>query len=185
MIPTLTTSRLVLRPFAEGDLDALHAIHGREDVTRYLYWGPRSREETREALSRKLGRSSVRSEGDSLGVAVERRDTGALVGDWTFFLTSATHRQGEVGYLLHPDHQGRGFATEATAELLRLAFAGLGLHRVTGRLDGRNLASARVLERLGMRREAHLVENERVKGEWTDEVIYAMLDREWRAREAR
>jgi len=68
--------------------------------------------------------------------------------------------------------------------MLRLGFEGLGLHRITGRLDGRNAASARVLERLGMRREAHLVENELVKGEWTDEVVYAMLDREWRAAQA-
>jgi RimJ/RimL family protein N-acetyltransferase len=63
--------------------------------------------------------------------------------------------------------------------MLALGFEGLGLHRIAGRLDGRNVASARVLERLGMRREAHLVENERVKGEWTDEVVYALLAREW------
>jgi RimJ/RimL family protein N-acetyltransferase len=66
--------------------------------------------------------------------------------------------------------------------MLRLGFEGLGLHRIIGRLDGRNRASARVLEKLGMRREAHFVENEYVKGEWTDEVVYAILDREWRSR---
>ena len=60
-----------------------------------------------------------------------------------------------------------------------MAFEDVGLHRVVGRLDGRNSASAGLLARLGMRREAHLVENEWVKGEWTDEVVYAMLDREW------
>ena len=66
--------------------------------------------------------------------------------------------------------------------VLRLGFEGLDLHRVCGRLDGRNAASARVLERLGMRREAHLVQNEIVKGEWSDEVVYAMLRHEWDAR---
>ena len=65
--------------------------------------------------------------------------------------------------------------------LLRLAFEDLGLHRVIGRLEARNDASARVLERLGMRREAHLVENEYIKGEWQSEIIYAILDREFRA----
>lgn len=63
--------------------------------------------------------------------------------------------------------------------MLRLGFDGLNLHRITGRLDARNTASARVLEKLGMRREAHLIDNEHVKGEWASELIYAMLAREW------
>jgi RimJ/RimL family protein N-acetyltransferase len=74
-----------------------------------------------------------------------------------------------------------GYATEASAVMVELAFSTLGAHRVSGRLDARNDASARVLERLGMRREGHLVENEYVKGEWTDEALYAVLEVEWRA----
>jgi RimJ/RimL family protein N-acetyltransferase len=83
---------------------------------------------------------------------------------------------------VHPDHQGHGYATEATGLVLRLGFEELGLHRIVGRLDARNVASAGVLERLGMRREAHLRENEFVKGEWVDELVYAMLASEWRER---
>jgi RimJ/RimL family protein N-acetyltransferase len=82
---------------------------------------------------------------------------------------------------VHPDHQGLGYATEMARPLLRIAFEDLGLHRVTGALDARNAASARVLEKLGMRREAHLVENAFVKGEWQSELIYAILATEWRA----
>ena len=66
--------------------------------------------------------------------------------------------------------------------MLRLGFDDFGLHRVIGRIDARNTASARVLERLGMRREAHFLQNEMIKGEWTDEVVFAMLEHEWRAR---
>jgi RimJ/RimL family protein N-acetyltransferase len=65
--------------------------------------------------------------------------------------------------------------------VLRLGFEDLGLHRIFGRIDGRNTASARVLERLGMRREAHFIQNEIVKGEWTDEVVYALTEDEWPA----
>ncbi len=65
--------------------------------------------------------------------------------------------------------------------LLSLGFEEMKLHRIVGRCDARNTASARLLERLGMRREAHLVQNEWVKGEWTDELIFAMLDGEWAA----
>ena len=79
----------------------------------------------------------------------------------------------------------RGLATEAAVALLRLGFEGLGLHRITGHLDARNIASARVLERAGLAREAHLVENEFVKGEWSDELVYAMLRSEWEVRQAR
>ncbi len=67
--------------------------------------------------------------------------------------------------------------------MLRLGFDDLGLHRIIGRCDARNTASARLMERLGMRREAHFRENEWFKGEWGDELIYAMLDREWSERQ--
>jgi RimJ/RimL family protein N-acetyltransferase len=71
--------------------------------------------------------------------------------------------------------------TEACRVLLALAFDGLGLHRVMARVDARNDASARVLRRLGMRQESHLRENEWFKGEWSDELDFAMLEDEWRA----
>jgi RimJ/RimL family protein N-acetyltransferase len=65
--------------------------------------------------------------------------------------------------------------------MLRLGFEGLGLHRIVGRCDARNRASAKVMERLGMRREAYFRQNEIVRGEWTDELVYAMLADEWPA----
>jgi RimJ/RimL family protein N-acetyltransferase len=120
-------------------------------------------------------------EGDVLGLAVERRDTGAVIGSVNLFWLSAEHRQGEIGFVFHPDHQGQGFAREAAIEILRLGFEGLELHRMIGRCDARNAASARLMERLGMRQEAHLHQNEFIKGEWCDELVYAMLATEWAA----
>jgi RimJ/RimL family protein N-acetyltransferase len=175
----IETERLLLRPFDAGDEAAFAAMHGREDVTRYLYFGARSADEAREVLARKAAGTRLDEEGDALELAAVLRDDGTLVGDLSLFYRSKLHRQAEVGYLFHPDFHGRGLATEATEAMLRIAFESAGFHRVYGRLDGRNAASARVLEKAGMRREAHLVENEWVKGEWTDEVIYAVLDREW------
>ncbi|HYO29274.1 MAG TPA: GNAT family protein, partial [Thermomicrobiales bacterium] len=111
--------------------------------------------------------------------AVVVRETGTLVGDVMLWWRSAAHRQGEIGYVFHPDHAGRGYATEASRAAHRLGFEDLGLHRIAARCDARNGASARVMERLGMRREAHLRENEFVKGEWCDELVYALLEDEW------
>jgi RimJ/RimL family protein N-acetyltransferase len=173
------TERLVLRPFAEGDLDALYDMQSRPDVARYLYWSPRSRDETAQSLEEKMMRRSIEAEGDILILAVTRLAGGPVIGDLMVCYTSAAHQQAEIGYLFHPDAQGQGLATEAMRLVVERAFAELRLHRVYGRIDARNTASARVLERLGMRHEAHLVENEWVKGEWTDEVVYGVLADEW------
>jgi RimJ/RimL family protein N-acetyltransferase len=177
---TIETDRLRLRAFEPHDLDALHAIYSRPEVVRFLYEGPRSRGDSRRLLERKMSLRSVRDDGDTVSYAIELRGSGWMVGDCIVRLLSAAHRQGEIGFILHPDHHGRGYATEAGRAMLRVAFEELGLHRVIGRLEARNAASARVLEKLGMRREAHLVENEWVKDEWQSELIYALLDREWR-----
>jgi RimJ/RimL family protein N-acetyltransferase len=176
----LETERLLLRLFTPGDFDALYSYESRADVARYLYWGPRTEEEVRVALERKLGDTAIRSEGDVLSLAVVLKENDEVVGDFILQLISEQHQQGEIGYIINPDHAGHGYATEAGRVLLRIAFQDLGLHRVIGSTDARNKASARVLEKLGMRKEAHLVENEYVKDEWQSEVIYAILDREWR-----
>ena len=180
----LQTERLLLRPFTPGDLDALLAIQSRDDVTRYLYWDPRTAAEVREVLDRKVRSTAIVAEGDNLSLAAVLRESGQLIGDCSLRWVSAEHRQAEIGFIFHPDHHGRGYATEAAAALLALAFENLRVHRVIGRLEARNTASARVLERLGMRKEAHLVENEHVKGEWQSEIVYAQLEREWASRRA-
>jgi RimJ/RimL family protein N-acetyltransferase len=178
------TDRLLLRPFAATDFDALLAIQSRADVARYLYWDPRNAAEVRETLDTKVRATAIVAEGDHLSLAVVLRESGELIGDCSLVWASAEHRQAQIGFLFHPDHHGHGYATEAAAALLALAFDGLRAHRVFGRLEARNTASARVLERLGMRKEAHLVENEHIKGEWQSEVVYALLEREWASRRA-
>jgi RimJ/RimL family protein N-acetyltransferase len=177
----IETSRLRLRAFTPGDLDALHTIQSREDVHRWLYSEPRSVDEVREALERRIARIRDVPEA-GVALAVELAATGELLGDVSLTVGPPEHRQGEIGFTFHPGHQGRGYATEAAEAVVALAFGAYDLHRVHGRLEARNLASARVLEKLGMRREAHLVENEWVKGEWQSELVYALLAREWRGR---
>jgi RimJ/RimL family protein N-acetyltransferase len=175
----LKTARLTLRPYVIGDLDALHDIQSRPEVTRYLLYDARDRDQVRDVLEERIQADLL--ERDALCLAVVLPETGALVGDVGLFLRSQEQRQGEIGYVFHPDYGGRGYATEAARAVLGLGFEHYGLHRIVGRLDARNTASARLLERLGMRCEAHFVQNEIVKGEWTDELVYAMLEDEWRS----
>jgi RimJ/RimL family protein N-acetyltransferase len=180
----IRTARLLLRPYAPGDVDALYAYQRLAEVHRYLYTEPRTRPEVEDLVAQRAGVGALTEAGTALTLVAELADTGDLVGDCVLFWHSQEHQQGEVGYVFNPAYHGRGLATETVGALLRLGFDGLGLHRIAGRLDARNTASARVLERAGLRREAHLVENEFVKGEWTDEMIYAILRSEWDLRQA-
>jgi RimJ/RimL family protein N-acetyltransferase len=119
-----------------------------------------------------------------MNLAVELAGSGEVVGDVGLAWMGDAHRQAEIGYTFLPEHHGHGYATEAASAMVDAAFAVLAAHRVCGKLDGRNTASARLLARLGMRHEATLVDNEWVKGEWAGEVVYAVLDTEWAERRA-
>ena len=175
----LETARLILRPFVADDLEAMHVMRADAEVARYLYGEPLSEDETRDLLTKKIAGSAWDQEGDWLSVAVVERASGTTVGDLAFRWVSERDRTAEVGFVFDPRHQGQGFATEAARALVDWAFMSAGFHRVIGRTEARNTGSARVLEKLGMRLEAHLVENEWVKDEWQSELVYAVLDREW------
>jgi RimJ/RimL family protein N-acetyltransferase len=181
----LRTARLVLRPFAADDAGALHAMYVREDVCRYLPWPPQTPEQARAMLERIRPMTAIGPDADHLRLAVclpaGDGSAGPIIGDVSLWRTSREHRTGEIGFVLHPDHHGQGYGREAMTELLRMGFDQAGFHRIEGRCDARNTPSAHLMEHLGMRREAHLRENEYLKGEWTDELIYAILEQEWRA----
>jgi RimJ/RimL family protein N-acetyltransferase len=178
----IRTDRLTLRPFADGDLDGLYRYLSDPDVVRYMYWEIRDHESSAEALQERIGQDRLDDDHDYLALAVVPDESGEVAGEVILRWLSRPYRQGEVGFAFAPGFQGRGYAREAAEAMLQLAFRDLGLHRVIGRCDPRNKASARTLEQLGMRLEAHFVHNEIFKGEWGDELYYAMLEDEWAAR---
>jgi RimJ/RimL family protein N-acetyltransferase len=179
----IRTRRLTLRRFEQRDLDDLVQIFEDESVNRYLYSEPRTRVQTKELLEKRI---SIPEGVDDTAidnvvhVAIELRETERLVGDFMLRWHDDEHRQGEIGGSLNPEHHGQGFATEIYGALLELAFDEYDLHRIVGRCDGRNAPSVRSLEKAGLHQEAHFVENEFVKGEWTDEIVLAILQSEWR-----
>ncbi|MGZ5403997.1 MAG: GNAT family N-acetyltransferase [Nocardioides sp.] len=177
----ILTERLLLRPIDAGaDLLPMHGYRSNPEVCRYVPFSPGTPEELAERLADpERVRSVIDGEGQVMSLVVELRETGELIGDLVLFWHSDTDLHAEVGYVLHPDHEGRGYATEGTRALLALCFEEAGAHRVTARLDERNTASVRLLERLGFRREARFVDGEWFKGEWTTLEVFAMLEREW------
>lgn len=177
----IVTPRLRLRPFVEADAGALGAIHGQPGVVRYLYSEILDAEEATEIVRQRMGWATVEAEGDQLNVAMVLAETGAFIGDISLVYRSELNGTAEIGFVVDPAHHGRGLAAEGTRAIVDLAFESLDIHRIVGRCDARNVASARLLTRLGMRQEAHHVENEFVKGEWTDELVFAIVRSEWLA----
>lgn len=173
------TKRLILRPPELTDLDDLSLIYASEEVNRYLYSEPRDRTQTLAALERNVARQREIGEENVLSAVAVHRDSGRVIGDFILKWTANEHRQGEIGGSLHPDFHGQGYAAEVYRELLDIGFTGYSLHRIVGRCDGRNAASIRSLEKAGLRQEAHFIENEFVKGEWTDEVVLAIRNERW------
>jgi RimJ/RimL family protein N-acetyltransferase len=173
------TERLLLRPLAMADADALLAYRGRDDVSRYVPFEPMSRDDIVERIAGRWARTELTDEGQSLTLGAQLAETGELAGDVMLFWHSREHAGGELGYVFNPALAGRGYATEAAGAMLRLGFSELGLHRIVARIDERNEPSLRLARRLGMRQEARLVRNERFKGEWSTEVDFAMLAEEW------
>jgi RimJ/RimL family protein N-acetyltransferase len=189
----LHTERMVLRPLAPSDADDVWEYQRLPEVLRYIPWPVRDRGEAREHTELRSGMRRLQADGDAVflamvltgepstrKVATGHRRPDRVVGDLMVRLGSLQHAQLEVGWVVHPGFQGRGLAREGASVLLDLAFGRFAAHRVYAHLDARNAASARLCERLGMRREATLLEEEYNDGEWQDTAAYGMLRREWR-----
>lgn len=179
----LTTARLVVRTMTAADVDDVHAYRSRDDVCRYLPFEPRTRDEVADKVERNSKAIALGGDGDYWELAVERvEDPGRVIGDVFFTIRSVADAAGVIGWTLHPDCTGRGYMAEAAGAILDIAFGDIGLHRVSAVLDPRNERSAALCRRLGMREEAHFVEDLWFKGAWADSAFYAILDREWAAR---
>lgn len=184
--PTLTTDRLILRPYRESDFADTHAYAARPETSRFMDWGPNTEEDTRGFLARCVAAARQPEEhGYFFAVVLNggcKNESGRMIGGCDLGAAHQTGRSADLGYCLHPDFWGRGYATEAAGAVLGLAFGPLGLRRVAATCDPDNVGSWRVMEKLGMRREGHEREADWVKGRWHDRLRYAVLAREWQAR---
>ena len=183
----LRTERLVLRPLEASDAPDVFEHQRLSEVIRYLPWPERDRAEAYEHTSRRAAGRILAADGDFVFFAAilpgepstEGPDRDRVIGDFMVRVSSVQHAQLELGWVLHPDYQGRGYALEAAGAVLDFAFETLAPHRVQAFLDARNAASAGLCERLGMRREATILEEQYNDGEWQDTAVYGVLRREW------
>jgi RimJ/RimL family protein N-acetyltransferase len=176
--PTLHTARLRLRPFADADADALFALHSSAHVLRSWDsppWRERARAERFIAACRRMA-----DEGTGARLAMNRASDGAFIGWCSLTGWNPDYRSARLGYCLDDAAWGRGYATEAAHAVLQWAFDTLDLNRVQAEADTRNVASARVLEKLGFVREGTLREDCVVSGDVSDSWVFGLLRREWR-----
>lgn len=171
-LPPVQTQRLILRPFALADWPAVHRYMSDPDVTRWLPEGCLDQAQTKAFVRKNIGRSAT-------AVAAIARHSGELIGHMVFH-PWFVHATQEIGWVIARQHQGRGYATEGARALLHAAFCRLGCHRVIATCQPENAASWRVMERLGLRREAHFRQALfRQPGVWWDEYFYALLADEY------
>lgn len=181
----IETERLVLRPVEARDWRAIHCYGSLPEVVRYLPHEPFTEDDARafalrwSEQARQLEVAHPQSDGWPEMLVVMNKADGRLIGHVPFERFSPKYRTREIGWVFDPDYQGQGIATEAARAVLGLAFSKLGLHRMVATCDPRNRASYRIMEKLGMRREAHHVKDVQIRGEWTDEYFYAILEEEW------
>jgi RimJ/RimL family protein N-acetyltransferase len=177
--PTLRTARLRLRPFTSADADALFALQSNASVLRYWDappWTDRSRADRFIAACEQM-----EEEGSGARVALDRVSDGAFIGWCSLTRWNPDFRSASMGYCLAEAAWGQGYATEAGRALLQWAFDALDLNRVQAEADTRNVASARVLEKLGFVREGTLREDCIVNGDVSDSWVYGLLRREWQS----
>jgi RimJ/RimL family protein N-acetyltransferase len=179
--PTIVTRRLRLSPLLPGDAPAFLEYRSDPAACRFQHFVPGSLEEVRGFIEELQG-ISFDQPGTWFQLGIRMLGAGALVGDVGIHFPVQDARQAEIGFTLAPKHQGCGFGTEAVTGVLSCLLGTLGKHRVIASVDPRNERSIALLRRVGMRQEAHFRQSLWFKGEWADDLVFAILESEWGTR---
>lgn len=174
----LNSARLRLDALCPDDAEALFGYRADPAVSRYQGWCPASVAEARDFIERQAGASLVTPD-SWVQRAIRLRDSGDLIGDLGIHVPADIDGSVEFGITIAPAWQGHGYATEALREVFGLLFGPSGYRRIHASVDPRNGASMAMLRSLGMRQEAHHLESLWLRGEWVDDVVFALLAREW------
>lgn len=171
----IQTERLLLREFTGADEADVHEYAADPAVSQYMDWGPNSPEITHQHIHKRLLEQQAWPRAE-VTLAIELREEGKLIGGFRLDIFDRRNGHADFGFVINRRYWNRGYATEATRAVLDRAFDALRLHRVIATCDTRNVGSARVMEKAGMRREAHFRKDVFQKGEWRDSYLYAILN---------
>lgn len=177
----LTTDRLIMRDFEESDWPAVLGYQSDARYLRYYDWVDRTPAAVQALVGLFLEQQAATPR-IAYQLAITLKETGQLIGNCGIRLAHAEARQADLGYELDPDHWGYGYAFEAAQAVVAHGFLALKVHRVWASCVADNVRSAHLLEKLGLRQEGRLRENEYYKDRWWDTLLYGLIEDEWRAR---
>lgn len=175
----IDTPRLLLRSFRASDLASFMAYRNDPEVARYQGWSVPYSEQDASHFVAAMRAFEQPEAGEHVQMAIEHRDSQAMIGDVMCHIHRRDPRQATIGYTLARPWWGQGYALEAVRALLDYLFSRRNMHRVIADCDVDNTASWRLLERIGFRREAHFIESFLQDGRYTSEYHYGLLQREW------
>ncbi|MDR2920858.1 MAG: GNAT family N-acetyltransferase [Tannerella sp.] len=176
-IEHIITDRLIIRLAKPDDAEAIYAYRSDIVANKYQGWHPGSVEEVRDYIENMPQTMDVAD--ICFQFAIISTDEDCLIGDMGIIFTNHDRMQAEIGCTLNKNYQGNGYASEALEGMVNYLFETLNKRRIITSIDPRNVASIRLVERLGFRKEAHFRESYYLRGEWVDDIIYAMLKKEW------
>ena len=174
----IETKHLLIREFQTDDWLAVHSYATDSEVFRYQHWGPNSEDDSREFVKMTIDQQTEVPR-RSYELAIIEKSSNKLIGAVGIRIKSSTNRDADMGYTLGRSRWGNGFGTEAAQAILNFGFTELNLHRIWATAAPENLASIRVLEKVGMKYEGLLKENLLVRGRWRDSVLMAILENDW------
>lgn len=177
----LTTDRLVLRDFVEEDWPAVLAYQRDPRYLRFYSSNEPTPDEARSFVGRFIAQQAETPR-QKYQLAIILQATQHVIGNVGIRMRMLGAHQADIGYELDPQQWGHGYAGEAAREIVRFGFENLRLHRITAHCLAENVASARVLEKLGMLLEGRMRDSEHFKGRYWDTLHYAILEEAWRQR---
>lgn len=174
---TLETERLIIREFSKEDFTLIHGYASKPEVTMYLPFGPNDEDDSRHFV-KKIINYQMQNPRYDYEFAVVLKQSNKLIGGCGIHITSINDKEGSIVYCYDNQYWGKGYATEAAKVILRFGFNKLGLHRIFATCHPDNIASAKVMGKIGMQNEGRLREHKFIKGNWRDSLIYSILDYE-------
>lgn len=178
MFIPIKTERLLIRPLRSDDIPSIFSYRSKPEVSRFQNWVPETIEDAKDFIEPLL-RIQMPTPGMWFQLGICLSHSEELIGDCGIHLLESAPRHAEIGMSLDPKYQKQGYAIEAFNSILSYLFKQLDIHRVIGSVDPRNSSSVSLSKRVGMRQEAHFIQSYWSKGEWTDDLVFALLKSEW------
>ena len=167
-----------IREFQFDDWKEIHKYASQERACIYQPWGPNSEKDTKE-FARMIIENTQDEPRTRFAFVVTIEEDSRVIGAGEVNIRNIRNRNGEISYIINPRYWGNGYASEVARFLLEFGFSKLKLHRIYATCDPRNIASSKVLEKMGMEYEGRMRDTLLIRDGWRDSLLYSILENEW------